>query len=204
MKTEELEKIGLNKEQVSAVMKINGMDIEELKKENGTLKTENTTLTAERDEYKGLYDTAAETLKGFEGKDFDAIQKDRDEWKEKAEQAELNFDNRMKEQEKEKAVDEFMESLNFSSEYAKRAFKEDLQKADLPVRDGKLLGASDFMSNYDKAAFVDEKTVEAEKRRSHIVGTPMHQGAGSKLSTAELMKMKNENPDMDITPYLKG
>ena len=124
MKTEELEKIGLNKEQVSAVMKINGMDIEELKKENGTLKTENTTLTAERDEYKGLYDTAAETLKGFEGKDFDAIQKDRDEWKEKAEQAELNFDNRMKEQEKEKAVDEFMESpifpVNMQKEHSKK------------------------------------------------------------------------------------
>ena len=50
MKTEELEKIGLDKEQVAAVMKMNGTDIKNLKKENES-------LTTERDNYKTQYET---------------------------------------------------------------------------------------------------------------------------------------------------
>lgn len=110
--------------------------------------------TEELEKYKGLYESAAETLKGFEGKDFDAIQKDRDEWKKKAEDVEKEY--------KEKTIDEFMKDITFSSEFAKRAFKEDLRKADLPVRDGKLFGASDFKDSYDKNAFADARTLEAE------------------------------------------
>lgn len=204
MKTEELEKIGLTKEQIGAVMKINGTDINDLKKTNSTLESEKINLTAERDKYKGLYETAATTLKGFEGKDFDAIQKERDDWKEKAENAEKEFNAKIKEQETEKAIDEFMADIHFSNEFAKRAFKDDLKKADLPVRDGKLFGASDFKNSYDKAAFVDEKTLEAEQKRSKIAGRSIPADQNKKLSTAEIMKLKNENPDLDITEYLKG
>jgi hypothetical protein len=49
---------------------------------------------------------------------------------------------------------------------------------------------------------VDEKTAEAQRRRSSIYGRSI-QGDPSKMSVAELMKLKNQNPDMDITPYLR-
>ena len=49
---------------------------------------------------------------------------------------------------------------------------------------------------------VDEKTIEAERRRSAILGRSI-QGDPTKMSVAELMKLKNQYPDMDITPYLK-
>lgn len=49
---------------------------------------------------------------------------------------------------------------------------------------------------------VDEKTLEAQRRRSVITGRSI-QGDPSKMSVAELMKLKNQYPDMDITPYLK-
>ena len=49
------------------------------------------TLTQERDNFKTQYETAKETLDGFDGKDFDAITKERDEWKTKAENAEKEW-----------------------------------------------------------------------------------------------------------------
>ena len=61
-------------------------------------------LTEDLAEEKKRADTAVETLKGFEGKDFDAIQKDRDEWKKK-------HDDAIAKHEKEKedrAFDEFL------------------------------------------------------------------------------------------------
>ena len=45
MKTEELEKIGLDKEQIESVMKMNGTDIENLKKEKETLISERDTFS---------------------------------------------------------------------------------------------------------------------------------------------------------------
>ena len=49
----------------------------------------------------------------------------------------------------------------------------------------------------------DDKTFKAQQNRSQIVGNNINQPDGAKLSMAELMKLKNQNPDMDITPYLK-
>ena len=45
-------------------------------------------LTEDLNAEKKRADTAVETLKGFEGKDFDAITKERDEWKRKHEEQE--------------------------------------------------------------------------------------------------------------------
>lgn len=44
-------------------------------------------LTEDLETEKKRADTAVETLKGFEGKDFDAITKERDEWKKKHDEA---------------------------------------------------------------------------------------------------------------------
>lgn len=55
----------------------------------------NDDLTAE----KKRADDAVETLKGFEGKDFDAITKERDEWKQKHDQAVFNHQREQEERE---------------------------------------------------------------------------------------------------------
>ena len=44
-------------------------------------------------------DTAVETLKGFEGKDFDAITRERDEWKKKHDDLEANHKKEQEERE---------------------------------------------------------------------------------------------------------
>ena len=60
----------------------------------------------------------------------------------------------------------------------------------------------DEKGNYKPDIIVDDKTFKAQQNRSQIVGNNIGQPDGAKLSMAELMKLKNQNPDMDITPYL--
>lgn len=61
----------------------------------------------------------------------------------------------------------------------------------------------DEKGNYKPDILIDDKTFKAQQNRSQIVGNNINQPDGAKLSMAELMKLKNQNPDMDITPYLR-
>ena len=61
----------------------------------------------------------------------------------------------------------------------------------------------DDKGNYKPDILIDDKTFKAQQNRSQIVGNNINQPDGAQLSMAELMKLKNQNPDMDITPYLK-
>jgi vacuolar-type H+-ATPase subunit I/STV1 len=61
----------------------------------------------------------------------------------------------------------------------------------------------DEKGNYKPDIIIDDKTFKAQQNRSRIVGNNFGQPDGAQLSMAELMKLKNQNPDMDITPYLK-
>lgn len=114
----------------------------------------------ERDQYKERYETAEETLKGFDGKDFDTITKERDEWKEKAEQAEKDFNAKIAERDYKDAIEEAVKDLKFTSNSAKKAFMADIMSDPLKMKDGKLIGFSDFVEAYkkdDASAFVDEQ-----------------------------------------------
>lgn len=61
----------------------------------------------------------------------------------------------------------------------------------------------DEKGNYKPDIIIDDKTFKAQQNRSQIVGNNFGQPDGAQLSMAELMKLKNQNPDMDITPYLR-
>lgn len=61
-------------------------------------------LESERDSHKERADTAEATLKGFEGKDFDAITKERDEWKRKHEEQEAAHKKEQEEREFNDAI----------------------------------------------------------------------------------------------------
>ena len=184
MKTEELEKIGLDKDQISAVMKINGKDIEDLKKENQT-------ITADRDTWKTRAETAEGTLKGFEGKDFDGITKDRDEWKEKFEELEAEQSKAKQEAELEAAINDHVSGLNFKDDYRKRAYIDDLKKEGYQVKDGKLIGASDFQKKYDADAFVDEKQQKLENKRAKFTTKTNQQTDGATPTKEQIMAMKD-------------
>lgn len=85
MKTEELKEIGLNDEQIAAVFKLRGQEVEEynnLKKEYETLKTEN-------ENYKSQVASANEQIEAFKDMDIDSIKASAEEYKNKYEEAQI-------------------------------------------------------------------------------------------------------------------
>lgn len=163
MKTEDLAKQGLTQEQIDFVMAENGKDLKKLQKENET-------LTADRDTWKEKAETAEETLKTFDGIDPANIQKELDGWKKKAEEAEKNAQQQIYQRDFADALKEVISSYKFSSEAAKKSVMKEIEDAGLKLKNGKILGVSDLISQIkenDASAFVDETQEQLEGTRTH-------------------------------------
>ena len=146
----------------------------------------------ERDQYKTRAETAEETLKGFEGKDFDTITKERDEWKQKAELAEKDYKDKMTEREKNDLLKEACENIKFSSESAKKAIMADIAK-NVTVKDGKLIGFNDLLEDAkknDASAFVDENQQHLEQNRARFTAQQKN-NTGETLTKDQIMAMKD-------------
>lgn len=165
----------------------------------------------ERDSWKERAETAEETLKGFEGKDFDEITKDRDAWKEKFEKLENDQREATAKAERSAMVAEFLKDTVFVNDITKRAVTSQLEEAlSQDLAKGKSVESLFNAIVKDKEGkllpniIVEESQQQAEQRRSGIVGRSINNSkSGESLSTAELMRMKNENPNLDISQYLK-
>lgn len=113
----------------------------------------------DRDAWKQRAETAEETLKGFEGKDFDTITKERDEWKKKAEDAEKEYSAKEAEREKSELLKEAFADIEFTSESAKKAIMAQIAES-VSVKNGKLIGFNDLLEDAkknDASAFVSKK-----------------------------------------------
>ena len=162
-------------------------------------------MEEDRDAWKKRAETAEETLKGFEGKDFEEITKDRDEWKKKFETLEEEQNKAKQAVELEEAINEHINGLKFKDEYRKRAYIEDLKREGYQVKDGKLIGASDFQKKYDADAFIDEKQQKLEEKRAKFTDRSKSQTDGSELTKDQIMavtdrterrKLISENMDL--------
>ena len=145
-------------------------------------------------------ETAEETLKGFEGKDFEAITKERDEWKRKHEEQEAAHKRDQEEREfnemltasiaeaKGKNVKAIIACLDLDALKKSRNQQSDTKAAldSLRSESGYL-----FEDNGGNPGFVDPK------------GNGGNPEPTKKYSIGELMKMKNANPGLDITKYMK-
>lgn len=202
MKTEDLKEQGLTDEQIQYVMKEYGKDVKKLQKDNET-------LTADRDNWKSKAKTAEETLKGFDGIDPEQIQKDLKEWQKKAEDAEKDYKEKLYERDFADALGKEFETIKFSSEAAKKQIMNDVKAAGLKLHDGKILGLNDLiaqMKESDASAFVDENADKAKAVAARFTTPKTGAGAGTggHVSMTELMRMKNENPNLDISSYIQG
>lgn len=200
MKTEDLKAWGLTEEQSAKVMEQFGKDITKLQKENEKLVTE-------RDKEKVRAETAEETLKKFDGVDLETMQSEISTWKQKAENAEKDYADKIAQRDFEDALKEEIGNYKFTSEAAKKAIMAEVREAGLKVKDGKILGLSDLlaqMKEKDASAFVDEQQEQLEAGRAKPYTQPLNGGnpGGRKVSPSELMKMKNENPNLDIRQYM--
>ena len=164
-------------------------------------------LETERDTWKEKAETAEATLKGFEGVDLETMQQDLADWKKKAEVAEKNAQAQLYERDFSDALKTEFEGIKFSSEAAKRAIMAEIKDAGLKLKDGKILGLNDLitqMKEKDASAFVDDEQIKAQQNTARFtqpIGRAQPAG-GKKYTMSELMKMKNENPGLDIEQYM--
>lgn len=148
----------------------------------------------DRDSWKQRAETAEETLKGFEGKDFDTITRERDEWKKKAEDAEKEYSAKEAEREKQELLKEAMAEIEFTSESARKAITAQIAEG-VSVKNGKLIGFNDLLEDAkknDASAFVDKEQQSLEQNKARFT-TPMS-NKGGKVGTMtkdEIMAIKD-------------
>lgn len=128
------------------------------------------------------------------------LEKERNERKEKDEESRLAG-----------LVEDFFKDKHFVNEITAEAIKTQLVgKLSSDEARGKSINdlfdaiVKDDEGNYKPDIVIDEKTWKAQQNRSQILGNNINHPDGVSLSMAEIMKLKNEHPDLDITPYLKN
>lgn len=199
MKTEDLKAQGLTDEQISFVMAENGKDLKKLQKENET-------LTTDRDAWKEKAETAEETLKGFEGIDPAKVQSQLEEYKKKAEDAEKEYNRKIAERDFEDTIATAIKEANGKNAKAIRALldTESLMKSKNQKEDVKK--ALDALKEAEDSSFlfIDEAQQQAQQNAARFTAPRGQQTppGGKKYSMSELMKMKNENPSLDISQYM--
>lgn len=199
MKTEELKAQGLTEEQISFVMVENGKDLKKLQKENDN-------LTSERDTWKEKAEAAETTLKGFEGVDLETMQKELSDWKQKAADAEKNAQEQLYERDFSDALKTEFEGIKFSSEAAKRAIMAEVKAAGLKLKDGKILGLNDLLSQMkekDASAFIDDAQQQAQQNMARFTA-PIKGTTGGALTKSDFkgmsldakIELKQKNPEL--------
>lgn len=149
----------------------------------------------DRDLWKQRAETAEETLKGFEGKDFDTITKERDEWKKKAEDAEKDYTAKMAEHEKQELLKEAFADIEFTSESAKKAIIAQISE-NVSVKNGKLIGFNDLLEDAkknDASAFVDKEQQNLENNKARFTAAMNKQNGGGagNLTKKDIMAIKD-------------
>lgn len=159
---------------------------------------------SERDNYKEQLDAANETLKTFDGIDADGMKKQIEEYQGKMKEMEETHKQELYDRDFADALSTSMESYKFTSEYAKKSVMAEIKEAGLKLVDGKIIGLNDMIDNIkgkDASAFVDDCHENLENNKAKFTKN-LNGNKGGKISPSELMKMKNENPDLDISQYL--
>lgn len=116
-----------------------------------------------------------------------------------------NLNNKLSAQAYEFAVRDFAGKQKFSSEAAKRDFTASMIQKGLPMENGSIMGATDYLKEYSKVnkdAFVQEnKGGEGSTPPPQFSASTSGNGnsGGTKMSLSEMMKLKNENPNAVIS-----
>lgn len=198
MKTEDLQALGLTEDQIKKVFELSGKDVNAEKKKTQAAE-------ADRDQWKTRAETAEETLKGFDGVDVEGLNKQIEDWKNKAAEAEKDFQKQIEERDFADALKEEMEAFKFTSEAAKKAIMAEVKEAGLKLKDGKILGLSDLIGQIkekDASAFAPDK--DPAKFTDPPKDSQGNQTGFNKLSLAEKMKYANEHPtSADVIEWLK-
>lgn len=128
-------------------------------------------VEGERDSWKERAETAEETLKGFDGIDPANVKTELETWKQKAADAEKEFNAKIYDRDFSDALKAALDDVKFSSEAAKKSVMADIKEAGLKLKDGKILGLNDLieqMKQSDASAFVDESQQHQARFTTHV------------------------------------
>lgn len=151
-------------------------------------------MEMENESLKERAEAAEETLKGFEGKDFDTITKERDEWKMKAENAEKEYSAKEAEREKQELLKEAFDGVEFTSESAKKAIMAQISES-VSVKNGKLIGFNDLLEDArknDASAFVNKEQENLEQGKARFTDKMNNGGKTGTMTKDEIMQIKDK------------
>lgn len=154
MKRAELEALGLTKEQIDAVMKVNGTDIEDARTAAATplneqIKTLQGQLT-QRDTDMAALKEQLTTAQTDAGKLADVTQKMTD-LQTKYDTDTKNYQQQLKDQAFGFALDKKASALKFTSNAARKQFMADVRAKGLTMEGENILGLDDYIKEYQKA-----------------------------------------------------
>lgn len=153
-----------------------------------------TKVEGERDAWKKRAETAENTLKSFEGIDPESIKGELATWKQKAADAEKEYNDKIYERDFADALKAALEDVKFSSASAKKAVMADIKGAGLKLKDGKILGLNDLleqMKKDDASAFVDDDQEQAEQNQARFTTSLSKNTPPGKLTKADIMNIKD-------------
>lgn len=191
---------------IEAILTELGIEVPADKKENLTKKVAENYITkaehekklgkveTDRDTWKEKAETAETTLKGFEGVDLDTMQKELSVWKKKAEDAEKDAQAKLYERDFADALKTEFEGIKFSSEAAKRAIMAEVKDAGLKLKDGKILGLNDLitqMKEKDASAFVDDEQIKAQQNAARFTQPIGKQNQGGNMTKEQIEAIKD-------------
>ena len=151
-------------------------------------------LETDRNKWKGQAETAEETLKKFDGVDLETMQAELADWKKKAEDAEKDYSAKIYERDFSDALKTELESVNFSSDAAKRAVMAEIKESGLKLKDGKILGLNDLISQMkekDASAFIDEEQQKAQQNAARFTQPFQRQNQGGGMTKDQIMGIKD-------------
>lgn len=153
-----------------------------------------TKVESERDAWKERAETAENTLKSFDGIDPESIKGELATWKQKAADAEKEYNDKIYERDFADALKAALEDVKFSSASAKKAVMADIKEAGLKLKNGKILGLNDLleqMKKDDASAFVDEDQEQAEQNKASFTTSLSKNTPPGKLTKADIMNIKD-------------
>ena len=180
---------------------------DELSSKDNQISTLNDTISTRDKDLKELK-TQLETAAQADGADKEALEKltaDMASLQSKYNDDMKAYKAQLAEQSYDFAVKEYANSIEFSSAAAKRDFTSQLKAAGLKMDGDKILGADDFRAKYQENnsdAFpvkAEPAPAEPSAPLPEFVQPTGAPETGKKFSLTELMRMKNENPDTEIT-----
>ena len=172
--------------------------LDELAAKDTELTTLNSTLSERDSDLSNLRKQLEEA--GNDAGELEKLSASLTELQEKYEADTNALQGKLQAQAYEFAVRDFANGQKFSSAAAKRDFERSLLSKNLPMENGSIMGAKDYMKEYAKEnedAFVKKTKTPPDPEPKPQFSAPANgQGTNnSKMSLTELMRMKNENPD---------